>query len=102
MAEFDQPLVTFTDPQGGVCGLVAVCEDSQTELDPEGTPSPLVVRIRVLNSTGKRGGGTWMHANGQFASSTVLPGENAETNIAPPQRVALYRLAFTFAWFPGV
>lgn len=55
MAEFDHVLVTFADPLGGTCRLVAVCDDSQTEPNPEGGTSPLVVAVKVQNGTAKPG-----------------------------------------------
>lgn len=96
MAESEQALVTLRSG-AGMCQLVAIVEDTQTEPDSEGDPSPFVVRIRVTNSTGKRATGRWMQSNGQLVTTEVLTGENSETNIAPPRRVPLYRMEYSLA-----
>lgn len=98
MAEFEQALITIRSGTGA-CQLIAVCEDTQTELNEEGNPSPLVVRIRVTNSTGRRARGEWMQSNGQVVASEVLTGENSETNIAANRRVSLYRMNYSLAMF---
>lgn len=98
MAEFDQSLFTAFDGLGGTFTLIAVCEDTQTELDAEGDPSPLVVRVRVVNSTTQPGVGTWMRANGGEDHFVILPGENMETNISPPRRLPLYQFGFRASW----
>jgi hypothetical protein len=91
MAEVEHALVTHR-ADGGVCRLVVVLETTQTEPIPEGGDSPLVVRIRLENSTARPAVATWMHANGQTVTGQVAPGENSESNIAPSRRVPLYRL----------
>lgn len=100
MAEFDQPLWAIPDGLGGVCGLTAVCESTQTKVNPEGGTSPLVVRIKVFNSTAKSGRGTWQHSNGQVQTQAVLPGENHEVTIAPNRRLALHELPHGLSWGP--
>lgn len=96
VALFDHTMVQIW-ADGGVCRIVAICEDTQTETMPDGSTSPLVVRIRLENTTTRAARGTWVHSNGSTIAAAILPGENAETNIAPNRRVALYRLPHSLA-----
>jgi hypothetical protein len=97
MAELDHPLVTLTDG-AGVCQIVCVVETSQTEAIPEGGTSPLVVRVRLVNTTTKAAVARYVRPSGQVDSTAALPGENVETNISPPRRVSLYRLDCSLTW----
>lgn len=97
MAEYDHTLLAFYEGPKEArvsCRLVAVCEDTQTELIPDGNGglSPLVVRIRIVNETQSRGLGRWRHSNGAVVDGPILPGENLEINIAANRRLPLYRL----------
>lgn len=97
MAEYDHTSLAFYEGPAEArvsCRLIAVCEDSQTELIPNsgGAVSPLVVRIRLVNETQRRGLGRWLHSNGEYVEGPILPGENVEFNIAPSRRLPLYRL----------
>lgn len=98
MAEQDHPFVTLTDAAGGVCQIVAVIETTQTEPHPEGGTSPLVVRLRLVNTSTRPGVARYLRASGQIDTAPVLPGENVETNISPPRRVGLYRIGCGLAW----
>lgn len=100
MAEVERALVTLHDRRnGGECKIIAICEDTQTSLPPESTePSPIVVRIRLVNtSPSRRGVGQWVHSNGEVVTGEILPGENQEIAIAPPRRVYLYELRYQLA-----
>jgi hypothetical protein len=97
VAEQDHPFVTLTDG-AGVCQIVAVIETTQTEPHPEGGTSPLVVRLRLVNTTGKTGTVRYMRSNGQLDTAAVLPGENVETTISPPRRVGLHRIRCALTW----
>jgi hypothetical protein len=102
MAEFDHTVIRFTDPAGGECRIVAVCEDTQTEQIPDSPyRSPLVVAVRLVNTTTtSRGVGRWLHSNGQEVTGVILPGENQQINVSPPRRVYLYRLTIGLARGP--
>jgi hypothetical protein len=100
MAEFDKSLIRFT-ADGGVCEIIAICEDTQTTTTPESNePSPIVVRTRLVNSTQRPSRGRWMHSNGDMVTGDTMPGENAEINIAANRRTYLHLFTYELAMGP--
>jgi hypothetical protein len=89
MAERDQ-LVSQASDATGVFQVIAVVEDTQSTTDPRGRSSPTVVRVRLVNTSTRRGSCRWQAPNGAWSDVAVLPGENAETNVSPPRREFLY------------
>jgi hypothetical protein len=100
MAELEHTMYRFSDGQGGACSLIAIIEDTQTEPDPEGQPTPLVVAVRLVNTTQQPALGRWVHANGQIVTGTIAPGENQEIRIAPNRRRGLANLPAGLSWGP--
>jgi hypothetical protein len=98
MAEFEHTLIEHYDGVGGVCRLVAICEDSQVASHPEGGTSPIVVRIRLHNTSTRPGFGKWLHSNGDEVIGTILPGENQEINITPARRLHMYLMRTSLGW----
>ena len=98
MAQVDVVAAHSSDGRGGDFQVIAVVEDTQTTVDPRGRTQPTVVAIRLVNTSQQAGSATWQQPNGTIVTTQVLPGENQETNIAPPQRQFFHELPLKGSW----
>jgi hypothetical protein len=86
MAEVDRLVAQASDASGGALQLVAVVEDTQTTLDPRGRVSPIVVSVKLSNTSNQRGQCIWQASSGEWNDNVVLTGENMESRISPPNQ----------------